>query len=204
MRRDSGATPPLLVGCSGSGRLRRRSRPCSGSHAPAFIRAAAASFCAPLTVVHLILRTFFATCVADFSARIADCGGELATTRHIARGQAANLGTVHIEADAACHRLYVLLGQASAGTMVALGRAGITFIDTGLKLFMGHRDLLCWGSENLTVPREGRGQIHTHAKSVPCLLYSSQARMPASSGRLFIARGIPICARITSKTSTAR
>lgn len=65
---------------------------------------------------------------------------ELTIARHIARGQAANRGAIHVERDATRHHFDVVLLQAGGGAVIAGVCAGITHVDAGFVLFVSHDD----------------------------------------------------------------
>jgi hypothetical protein len=129
MRGHTGALPDAA-------RLRTR------RHATALFGATAARLCALLAVPHLMLFAFFAAGIAHVGTDIAECGGELASARHVAGRHAADLRTVHIELDAARHHFYVIFGQAGGSAVIAGRGACITLVDTSLELFMSHGNLL--------------------------------------------------------------
>jgi hypothetical protein len=81
-----------------------------GGDAPAFLGATPAGFRALPTVLHLgVLGAFLRACLAYVGARFTDRLSELAPPRHVRRRHPADLGTVHIERDAARHALHIAL-----------------------------------------------------------------------------------------------
>ena len=126
MRREPGAA----AGTSATGMR--------GCHAAALLGTTSASFRALLAMVCLVACAFLAAFLAYIGAHLADCTGELATSRHISGSEATNLGAVHIERDAAGHHLDILLLQTGCGTVVAGYGAVVTGIDAGLELIVRH------------------------------------------------------------------
>jgi hypothetical protein len=89
-------------------------------------------------MLHLMFRAFISTGVADFSASLAKNAGEFTASRHVTGSQAADLRAVHVQGNAARHRLDISLLQAGGCTIVAGVRAVIASFDTGFVLLLGH------------------------------------------------------------------
>jgi hypothetical protein len=96
--------------------------------------------------------------VALGAASIANLGTGTAQFRrfgtaalHEGCGQAADLGTIDVERDAARQHLHIGLLQAGAGTVFAGGRAVVAGIDTGLIVLL-HASLLYTKANRLLPP----------------------------------------------------
>src|SRR4051812_11763987 len=74
-------------------------------HAPAFVRTPPARGRAGLAMVHAVLRAFFAAGIAKLRTKLAGRGGMLAVAGHHAGGESTGGGAIHVEGDAAGHRL---------------------------------------------------------------------------------------------------
>jgi hypothetical protein len=109
---------------------------CSVHHATAFFRTPLACLGAPLAMLHFMLGTFIGADLANTGAYMANLADKFTAACHIARSDAADLCTVHVEFDAPRHHLDVLFIQTGRSAMVAFCGAGITGIDTRLKFFM--------------------------------------------------------------------
>jgi hypothetical protein len=107
-------------------------------HAAAFLGTTPAGLGALAAMIHLVPLAFLRAGLADISAGLADHSRKLAAAGHVAGGEPADGGAVHVELDAAGHRLDVLLSQAGGGAMVAGDRAAVAGIDAGLELLMWH------------------------------------------------------------------
>lgn len=92
-------------------------------------------------MLRFVLRALIGARIAHIGTELINRPGELAATRHVACGKAANLGTIHIEGDAATHHFYIVLSQACAGAGVACKCARIAGIDGRLVLFDIHGKL---------------------------------------------------------------
>jgi hypothetical protein len=128
--------PRAIERRQGRSKAARFSLKSGGCHAAAFIRAATAGLGTFLAVLGLVLAAFLAACLAHICACLADGCRELAAAAHVSGGRTADLGTIHIEGNAACHHFDVLLLQARSGAMVAGDCAGVAGTDAGLKLLM--------------------------------------------------------------------
>lgn len=124
--------------CSHAARLSFAYPRCAAGHAPAFVRTTATRLGARLAMFHLELCAFIPASLTQVGTGLANRTGKLAATRHIACSQAANLGAVHIQGNAARHRFQIRFLQTSGCAMVASICACIAGFDTGCKLFMGH------------------------------------------------------------------
>ena len=110
----------------------------TAGHAPAFVRATEADLRARLAMLHLEFCAFIAASFTQLCASLANRTGKFAAACHIAGRHAAYLGAVHIQGNAACHRLRIGFLQAGCCAMVAGICARVAGFDTGCKLFMGH------------------------------------------------------------------
>jgi len=108
-------------------------------HAAAFLGTTPAGLGALAAMIHLVPLAFLRAGLADISAGLADQSRKLAAAGHVAGGEPADGGAVHVELDAAGHRLDVLLAKAGGGAMVAGDRAVVAGIDAGLEPLMWHR-----------------------------------------------------------------
>lgn len=116
-----------------------------GCHAPAFLGAAPTRVGTQATVLHLaVLRAFLGAGIADLGAGFADSARTFAGARQVSGSQAADLGAVDVERNAARHRLHVFFSQARSGAVVAGLRTGVAGGDAGLELVMGHGVSLQW------------------------------------------------------------
>jgi hypothetical protein len=104
------------------------------AHLAARPRAAAAHTGAILAVLRLVLAAFIGTCFTDLRAHKANRASQRARSRHETAGQTTDGGAVDIERDAVRHHLDVIFLQTGAGAAIAGLRAGITAVDTCLKL----------------------------------------------------------------------
>jgi hypothetical protein len=125
-----------MGGCAGSLSFAHDLR--ARRHLPTFRCTSTASFCTTLTVLHPVLRTLFCTSITHFGTGITDYVCKFAVARHVTCRQTAKLRAVRIQLDAVRHFLHILFTQTRSCAMVASGGAGITFVDTGLILFMSH------------------------------------------------------------------
>ena len=105
-------------------------------HPAALFGTAPAGGGAILAVLRLVLGAFVAACLAYLSANLAKRFRKLAAPRHIARSQSADLGTVHVERNAARHHLDVIFLQAGRRAHIAGVGAGITSFNTRLILLL--------------------------------------------------------------------
>jgi hypothetical protein len=87
---------------------------------------------------HLVLPALICTGLAHVSAQTACLARVSGTPRHHPRSQAAYLGTVDVEGNAARHGANVLLLQAHCRAVVAGAGACIARIDTILKTIHFH------------------------------------------------------------------
>jgi len=84
----------------------------SARHLFALLRAGLASSGACLTVIHGVFGAFFAACLADLRAKLADLRRELTSAGHEASGKPANRGAVHVQRNASGHHVRVCFLQA--------------------------------------------------------------------------------------------
>ncbi|WP_374762220.1 hypothetical protein [Massilia scottii] len=89
-----------------------------------------------------MLRTLIRAGVADLRAGLVDSRGELAATRHVAGGQAADLSTIQIEGNAPAHHFHIVLTQTCARARIASKCTCIAGINGGLVLLDKHGELL--------------------------------------------------------------
>jgi len=111
-------------------------------HLVEFLRADMASPGARLTVIHGVLGAFFAACLADLSAQLADLRRELASAGHEASGESADRGAVHVEGNAPGHHVCVGLLQAGDRAVVAGIGTGIAGVNAGLIHLVLHGEIL--------------------------------------------------------------
>jgi hypothetical protein len=110
---------------------------------PAFLGAVTAGFRAAPAVLVSVLRAFLSAGLADLGADFPDHIHHLAVARHVGSRQAADLGAIHIQPDAARQFTRVRFGKAGHRAPVADIGALIARIDTGSVLLIdhGHRDI---------------------------------------------------------------
>jgi hypothetical protein len=84
----------------------------SASHLFALLRTGLASFGACLTVIHRVFGAFFAACLADLGAKLADLRREVTFAGHEASGKPAKRSAVHVQRNASGHRVRVGFLQA--------------------------------------------------------------------------------------------
>ena len=164
-RRPRGEGDSTMSMCSHAARLSFPYRRCAAGHAPAFVRATTAGLCARLAMFHLEFCAFVAASVTQLCASLADRTGKFAAARHIAGRHAANLGAVHIQRNAARHRLRIGFLQTGGCAMVAGICARIAGFDTGCKLFMGH------DYSNQELMRKSHTAAADHAAAGPAIQF---------------------------------
>jgi hypothetical protein len=81
---------------------------------------------------------FVAALLADFRANSANIIGIFTALGHERRGQAANLGTLHVQTNTLNHHLYIIFLQAGRCTVVTVSSTGIAGFDTGLEFIEVH------------------------------------------------------------------
>jgi hypothetical protein len=96
---------------------------------PARLGAASACLRACTAMVHVVARAFLAARLAKLGAEARDRHGVLAVARHHRCGEAAEVGAIDVERDAAGHRLHVVFEQAGGRATVAGIGAAITRLD---------------------------------------------------------------------------
>jgi hypothetical protein len=144
---ESGAREPGALGAGFDEHVTKpadidRLNSAHATHLPARGGAAAACVGALLAMLRLVFAALLGAHVAHERAGLADGAGGLAPAAHHSRRQPAQLGTVHIERNAARHHLHVLLLQAGGEARVTGGGAVVTGFDTRLKLLLLHDQLL--------------------------------------------------------------
>lgn len=87
-------------------------------------------------MVHRVALTLLGTGFADLGAGFADHLAKLAATGHVGHGKAADLGTVHVEADAALHRLGIGLRETGNRAVVAGVCTRLASFDTRAEVFV--------------------------------------------------------------------
>jgi hypothetical protein len=102
------------------------------AHAAAFLGAPAAGLGACLAVLGLVVTAFVCAGFAHRGAEGARRTVVCAAARHEGDGQAANLGAIDVERDAAGHRFGVRLLQASDGAVVTGIGTLVASFDAGL------------------------------------------------------------------------
>jgi hypothetical protein len=113
---------------------------CSGAcHATTLFRTAAAGFCAPATVLHVLVPlAFLGAFLTRVRAQLAQLGSPFAAASHEDGGRAAKFGAFEVEPDATGQHLDVLFVQAGNGTVFALDRAFIAGVDAAAHGFRCH------------------------------------------------------------------
>ena len=72
-----------------------------------------------LAVLHAMLPTLFAACVADLGAKPTNWSKKVRTASHVADSQPTHLGAVAVESNAFCHLGNISFGQARLVAMIA-------------------------------------------------------------------------------------
>ena len=114
----------------------------SGRHALTLVRATPARRRAVLAVLCLVLAAFFTAAAADLGAGAAEFLGDLAAAGHGRRSQEAGLCAIHVERDAARHRLNVLLLQAGSRAVITGCGAFVARRYAAGEVLVGHISLL--------------------------------------------------------------
>jgi hypothetical protein len=109
-----------------------------GDHAAASLRTTPASLGALLAMRHLMLCALVTACRANIGALLADRDGELAAARHPGGGNTANLRTVHIQCNTACHRLDILFAKTSRRAKITCVSTGIASVHACPEFFVPH------------------------------------------------------------------
>ena len=125
------ALPPALLGVS-LGKIRKQH--------PAFIRGVTAGFGTTPAVLHLVLRTFLGTGIANLGADLPYHVNHFAVTRHIGRGKPANLRTVRVKAHATRHFRRIRFSETGYRAAIAGIGTFITGFDAGSVLLIDHVD----------------------------------------------------------------
>jgi hypothetical protein len=125
-------------------------------HFAARSRALAARFGTLLAVLHLVLRAFFAACIADFGAKLAYPFRELRSARHLAHCERTYVGAAPVKFDAARHHFDVVLVQTRGRTVFASLHALVARLDTIFIFFVSHilffRSIAGFHRRRLTFP----------------------------------------------------
>lgn len=109
---------------------------------------------------HMVLATFVGTRLANVSADAAYSLGLGTATRHIRSGQSANLCAIHVEGNAARHRLHVIFFEAGGRAKVTGIRAGVASVNAVLKVHLVHDVLLVKKSRMAAAVNERRTSVH--------------------------------------------
>ena len=121
-------------------------------HGTAGFGTSAAGLGKGLAMRHVMACAFGAAGIADLGTQLTQCDGMLTATRSERGAQAADLGAVHVAADAGGHGGDVGLLQTGSGAEIAGLGTGIAGIDAGLH--GGRKGVGGLIHENLLVPVE--------------------------------------------------
>jgi hypothetical protein len=132
------AVTPDRASASPTFRMRGRGLLPPAGDGTALLGSFAARFRSAPAMLHRMALAFLGTELARVCAECADLAHQFAAPRHIGGGKAADLGTIHVELDAAREVVAIRFEKAGDGTVAGRLRGRVARVDARSIVFVGH------------------------------------------------------------------